>query len=90
MALPALPGVHSIQPTATRAKPRTLLVECKATLEGKRILAVHDRFALVDNELRHFGAIVGGAHRSINAYWRGSDTGETRAIEFFEEASNHA
>lgn len=73
-----------------RAQSGVPVVEWKTTLEAKRVFEVHDRFALVDDELWHFGATVGGAHRSINAYSRGWDAGKTRAIEFFEEAWNHA
>lgn len=72
-----------------KVKPRAPVVEWKTSLESKRIFEVHDRFALIDDELWHFGATVGGAHRSINAYSRGWDAGETRAMEFFEEAWNY-
>ncbi|MDN7478493.1 hypothetical protein QZM19_22225 [Burkholderia multivorans] len=44
---------------------------------------LHDRFAIVDDELWHFGATVGGAHRSVNAFSRGWDAEETHAIEYF-------
>lgn len=47
---------------------------------------VHDRFAIVDNELWHFGATVGGFHSQVNAVSRGWDANSTKAIEFFELA----
>ncbi|WP_084488310.1 hypothetical protein [Pseudomonas sp. CFII64] len=47
---------------------------------------VHDRFAVVDDELWHFGGTAGGFHAKVSAAsrgWRASDHG---AIEFFELA----
>lgn len=47
---------------------------------------VHDRFAIIDDELWHFGATVGGFHCQVSAAtrgWRASDHG---AEEFFELA----
>lgn len=43
----------------------------------------HDRFAIVDDELWHFGATVGGCHPSINAFSRGWSANETRAEDYF-------
>lgn len=45
---------------------------------------IHDRFAIVDDELWHFGATVGGFHTSINAASRGWNAAEVGAISFFE------
>lgn len=45
---------------------------------------IHDRFAIVDNELWHFGADVGGAHLSINAASRGWNAEERGAVRFFD------
>mgnify|MGYP000850255984 CR=1 FL=1 len=45
---------------------------------------IHDRFAIVDDELWHFGATVGGFHSSVNAASRGWDAEELGAIKFFE------
>jgi phage terminase large subunit-like protein len=47
---------------------------------------VHDRFAIVDEELWHFGATVGGFHPSVSAASRGWLATEHGAVEFFEEA----
>lgn len=49
---------------------------------------MHDRFAIIDDELWHFGATVGGFHTSVNAASRGWDAVDTKAIEFFELAWN--
>lgn len=67
-------------------------VEWKTTLEraGTAILDVHDRFAVVDDQLWHFGATVGGAHRSVNAFSFGWDAAAARAKEFFEEVWGRA
>lgn len=46
---------------------------------------LHDRFAVIDGALWHFGATVGGGHPGLNAAsgpWRAE---ETRAADFFEE-----
>lgn len=45
---------------------------------------IHDRFAIIDNELWHFGATVGGFHSSVNAATRGWNASDHGAIEFFE------
>ncbi len=47
---------------------------------------IHDRFAIVDDELWHFGATVGGFHTSVNAASRGWDAVDSGAIKFFELA----
>nr|WP_263010480.1 hypothetical protein [Pseudomonas sp. VE 267-6A] len=49
---------------------------------------IHDRFAIIDDELWHFGATVGGFHRSVSAASRGWDVNAHRAIDFFEMAWN--
>ena len=45
---------------------------------------LHDRFAIIDDELWHFGATVGGFHSSVNAVSRGWRASEHGAIDFFE------
>jgi len=47
---------------------------------------IHDRFAIVDNELWHFGATVGGFHRDVNAASRGWNVENHKALEFFNLA----
>lgn len=47
---------------------------------------VHDRFAIVDDELWHFGGTVGGFHALVSAASRGWDAAEHGADKFFEMA----
>ena len=47
---------------------------------------VHDRFAIIDNELWHFGATVGGLHSLVNAATRGWDADAHEAVRFFNDA----
>lgn len=51
-----------------------------------QVFDIHDRFAVIDDELWHFGATVGGFHTSVNAASRGWPAGPTGAIKFFELA----
>ncbi|MBI5592088.1 MAG: hypothetical protein HY881_16610 [Deltaproteobacteria bacterium] len=44
---------------------------------------VHDRFAIIDDELWHFGATVGGFHSLVSAATRGWRASEHGAEEFF-------
>ena len=46
---------------------------------------LHDRFAIVDDALWHFGATVGGGHPRLNAASGPWSAADTRAIEFFAE-----
>lgn len=61
------------------------LVEWRDDLAKDGEPDTHDRFAIVDNELWHFGATVGGSHPSINAFSRGWNAAETGAIRYFTE-----
>ncbi|CAM4116163.1 hypothetical protein CR156_08750 [Stenotrophomonas lactitubi] len=47
---------------------------------------IHDRFAIVDDELWHFGATVGGFHRDVNAVSRGWNAQTHGAVQFFDTA----
>ena len=47
---------------------------------------VHDRFAIIDNELWHFGATIGGLHAKVSAATRGWKADEHDAVRFFNEA----
>jgi hypothetical protein len=49
---------------------------------------VHDRFAIIDDELWHFGATVGGLHSQVNAATRGWSADEHHAKDFFDLAWN--
>ena len=55
---------------------------------GKKFPYVHDRFAIIDNELWHFGATVGGLHSLVNAATRGWDAEAHDAVRFFNDAWN--
>jgi hypothetical protein len=47
---------------------------------------LHDRFAIIDDELWHFGATVGGFHVQVSAATRGWSAVEHGAEEFFKMA----
>lgn len=47
---------------------------------------IHDRFAIVDEELWHFGGTVGGFHAKISAASRGWRALDHGAIDFFQMA----
>lgn len=69
-----------------RAKKCT--IEIKTHLTHPRCNFIHDRFAIIDDELWHFGGTVGGFHASVSAASRGWRASDHRAIEFFEMAWN--
>ena len=46
---------------------------------------VHDRFAIIDDELFHFGSTVGGGHPTLNAYSAGFDANVTGMARAFEQ-----
>lgn len=47
---------------------------------------VHDRFAIIDDKLWHFGAMVGGFHSQVSAATRGWLASDHGAEKFFELA----
>jgi hypothetical protein len=49
---------------------------------------IHDRFAVIDNDLWHFGATVGGFHKGLNAASHGWNASEIGAIEVFNHMWN--
>jgi hypothetical protein len=49
---------------------------------------VHDRFAIIDSELWHFGATVGGLHHDLSVATRGWDSEQYEALQFFDLAWN--
>lgn len=65
----------------------TATFEVRFTL-GTDFPHIHDRFAVVDDELWHFGATVGGLHDLVNAASRGWRIQDHGALEFFELAWN--
>lgn len=60
-------------------------IQLKLTLDPGRYPFVHDRFAVVDDELWHFGATVGGLHHGVNAATRGWSATAVGAVRFFGE-----
>ena len=60
-------------------------IEIRFTL-GNTFPYVHDRFAIIDSELWHFGATVGGLHSLVNAATRGWDAETHDAVRFFNDA----
>lgn len=71
--------------TDDRAKVDTpLKVELSFAL--KDFDYIHDRFAIIDDELWHFGATVGGFHRDVNAASRGWSADTHKAVQFFDTA----
>jgi hypothetical protein len=73
---------------AINARPgRAIVIQVKFTL-ARDFPYMHDRFAIVDDELWHFGATVGGLHTLVNAATRGWRADDHKAVEFFETAWN--
>jgi hypothetical protein len=71
-----------------RRTPRragSMKIEIRFSL-GSKFPYVHDRFAIIDSELWHFGATVGGLHSLVNAATRGWDAEAHDAVRFFDEA----
>jgi hypothetical protein len=62
-----------------------IIIRVKFTLQTD-FPYVHDRFAIVDDELWHFGATVGGFHELVNAATRGWDIDDHGALQFFDLA----
>ena len=60
-------------------------VRWSATLDNSSIPFLHDRFAIVDESLWHFGSTVGGGHPGLTAVSGPWSATRTRAEEFFEE-----
>ena len=56
-----------------------------ARLSKRRFPYLHDRFAIVDGGLWHFGSTVGGGSRELTAASGPWPESETRAKDFFDE-----
>ena len=56
-----------------------------ARLSKRRFPYLHDRFAIVDGGLWHFGSTVGGGSRELTAASGPWPVSETRAKKFFDE-----
>lgn len=65
-------------------------IAIKTNLTSGKFSYIHDRFAVIDNELWHFGGTVGGYQKKVSAVSRGWCARETGAIEFFELAWERA
>ena len=64
---------------------RQVAVLWRAILDTRRFPFLHDRFAIIDGALWHFGATVGGGYSGLTAVSGPWPATETRAVEFFEE-----
>lgn len=60
-------------------------VQWHTVLDRKCYPFLHDRFAVVDDALWHFGATVGGGHPGLNAASGPWPAEKARAVEFFQE-----
>ena len=60
-------------------------VRWSATLDRRLFPFLHDRFAIVDEGLWHFGSTVGGGHPGLTAVSGPWPAAGTRATEFFDE-----
>lgn len=63
-------------------------IEVRMHLTHPRCNFIHDRFAIVDDELWHFGGTAGGFQSSVSAASRGWRAADHGAIDFFEEIWN--
>lgn len=75
--------------TASRRRGRIVTRTLPSRAAGSVALP-HDRFAIVDGILWHWGATVGGGYNGQNACSHGWSAVRTRAIAWFEELWNFA
>ena len=69
-----------------RTQPGELIeVGWRAALDKTEYPFLHDRFAIVDGTLWHFGSTVGGRSRGLTAASGPWPAADTRAIDFFDE-----
>ena len=68
-----------------RLDNRQVEVHWSATLDTNDFPFLHDRFAIVDGALWHFGATVGGGHAGLTAASGPWPAVKTRAVFFFNE-----
>ncbi|QTA85897.1 hypothetical protein [Desulfonema magnum] len=67
-----------------KAVAESLPIAICTNLVNKRMSSlIHDRFAIVDNVLWHFGSDVGGRDAALNAVSLGWNAGDTNAGDFF-------
>ena len=60
-------------------------VQWNVNLDRRSFPFLHDRFAVVDSDLWHFGSNVGGGHPGLTAASGPWSATAARAVEFFEE-----
>ncbi len=60
-------------------------VQWSATLDKSTFPYLHDRFAIIDGDLWHFGSTVGGGHAGLTAASGPWSVTETHAKDFFEQ-----
>lgn len=63
-------------------------IEVRRHLTQKNCNFIHDRFAIIDDELWHFGGTAGGFQAAVSAASRGWRAADHGAIRFFEEIWN--
>lgn len=63
-------------------------IQIKLHLSDRSCDFIHDRFAIIDDELWHFGGTVGGLHAHVSAASRGWRAADHGAIKFFEDIWN--
>ena len=68
-----------------RRDGRQVEVRWRATLSKADFPFLHDRFAIIDGALWHFGATVGGGHSGLTVVSGPWSATATRAIPFFKE-----
>ena len=68
-----------------RLDGRRVEVQWSSTLDKNSFPFLHDRFAILDGALWHFGSTVGGGHPGLTAVSGPWPAIETRAVAFFDE-----
>lgn len=63
-------------------------IEVRTHLTHRNCNFIHDRFAIIDDELWHFGGTAGGFQATVSAASRGWRAVDHGAIDFFEEIWN--
>ena len=69
----------------SRNTARTTSDQVEILWSTRKLSFLHDRFAVVDDDLWHFGSTVGGGHRGLTAASGPWPEGDTHGKRFFEE-----
>ena len=64
-------------------------IQLKGGLDGRSFPFLHDRFAMLDGELWHFGGTVGGLQNGLTAYSRGWSASAQQFEKLFSEIWNN-